>query len=320
MRKKIVKSQTKFYKTIEDNPENEFANDILYVNNVSLIGFGASRLNAIHGGYGTLYLDVAVRLDDFKTILKLVFMYELEEKEFSNLISSNIAYSMPDRGITGYLPVMVIASDSFIKDRDEYYLYAINGRDSNDFKIYTISFDIVSMSKIYYLISLMKQAVFYKKKLNFMQTDKYDAFHTDNTRVINLAFTNDYHMQGFVVPPKKLFEKSFSCLCLTRFSYGSNTTFNLFFFTEVKAADRKTLKHSPWGGANRNLLNNVAEENSFLVHDSIDVYYYNKGAEDLSHKIIMIGNRRDGKDSVCFIFSEDNYKSFVDSVSDYMRQ
>jgi hypothetical protein len=37
-------------------------------------------------------------------------------------------------------------------------------------------------------------------------------------------------------------------------------------------------------------------------------------------KVMMFGTRRDNNENICFIFSEENYKTFTDSVGKFMRE
>ena len=53
----------KNYKDIEEAKDSEFGKNIIYVNNVSLIGFGLRRTNNDQY-YSTIYIDIAIRLDD----------------------------------------------------------------------------------------------------------------------------------------------------------------------------------------------------------------------------------------------------------------
>lgn len=293
----------KNYKEIEENPNNDFANNIMYVNNVSLIGFGARRISGTNC-YGNIFLDVAVRLDDNRSIFKLVFMYEVDKTEYDRF--SKPAYTMPDRGITGYCPVLVVASSTFVKDKDEYYIYCVNGRDDEDNKIYSLSFDIISVIKLQYLEKLVKNCVYHGAEINYTKSDYYEPLHMENTTVLNLAFTNQFSIIGFVVPPKKIFESRFKCLTLAKFTHNRNVYyiyFNVFF----ESKDRKNLKE-PTHGSTDALFNQVDRDKSYIIHENIDVVYHSKGAAQTTNKVVTFATRRDNNETLAFIFPQDNYE------------
>ena len=311
-----MKLVAKHYKDIENNEYNEFANNIMYVYNLSLIGFGLQKNNT-GSSHSYIYIDIALRLDDLRSIIKLVLMYEADQEEAKNFVNS--ALSIPDRGITGYCPVMVMASDSFVKDKDEYYIYAVNGRPNQDKLFYTLSFDFVSMLKIQYIISLVEKCVQFKEDITYTKCDKYEEFHKDTTKLINLVFTNQFEVLGFVLPPKKLFESSVNCLCLSCFNHNREKYY-IYFYTTVKSSDRKSIKDNATYDSNKPLLDKIKDNCSFMIQDNVNISYYNKGASVLTNKVIMFGNRRDRLEKVILIFTEDNYKSFCESVTDYMKK
>lgn len=308
-----MKLVAKKYKNIESNDNNIFCSDILYIDTVSLIGFGAKR-NKDSDVFGYIYIDIAVMLEDARSIIKMVLMYEVDKQEFDAFVPT--ALSMPDRGITGYCPVMVVCSDSFVKDKNEYYVYAINGRTHDDNHVYCMSFDLINMIKFQYYINLVKECIYKGRSITYENTDYYEIQNSTNTKIINLAFTNQFKPIGYVVPPKKMFEKKVKCLSLTSFIHNRNEYF-VYYYTTLNSKDRKIIKHSPYV-SNFELYNRTCEDKSYILTDYIDIEYYNKGANEVTNKVAMFADRRDKNDVLCLLFPVDNFKTFYNTMQDYM--
>jgi hypothetical protein len=161
----------KFYRDMEEDDDLTFVDEILYVDTVSFIGFGARILDENNEEeYGNIFINIAVGLDDKRSIMKLVYSFTVTKKEYKSFIST--AYAMPDRGITGFCPTFMVISD-FVKDKDEYYTYAIIARDEDSKIIYTFSFDILGMTKVFYHQAIVKKYLYNGTKITYTILDKY---------------------------------------------------------------------------------------------------------------------------------------------------
>ena len=307
-----------FYRDFEEDDNLTFVDDILYVDTVSFIGFGARILDENNEEeYGNIFINIAVGLDDRRSIMKLVYTFTVTKKEYEAFIGT--AYVMPDRGITGFCPTFLIMSD-FVKDKDEYYTYAVNARDKNgeESKVFfTFSFDIINMTKVFYIQSIVKKYIYNGTKITYTILDRYvDLFDTEDTEIVNIVFTNQYVISGFVQPPKRLFDKGDNVLCLCHFKHNRETYY-IYFTRYVSKADKKRIRHSPYPSETA-LFNMMEKDRSYIILDIIPVTFYNKKAKEPNNRYVLTGGRRDGQKNICFILTEENYKAFMKSVNDFM--
>ena len=308
-----------FYRDMEEDDNLTFIDDIFYVDMVSFIGFGARILdNNNEAEYGNIFINIAVGLDDKSSIIKLVYAFTVTKKEYESFIS--MVYVMPDRGITGFCPTFMAISD-FVKDKDEYYTYAINARVKNkeeDEKvIFTFSFDILGMTKIFYIQAIVKKYIYDGTKITYTTLDRYiDLFDNEDTEIVNIVFTYRYEITGFVQPPKRLFDKGDNVLCLCHFKHNRETYY-IYFSKYISKADKKKIRHSPYPSETA-LLNMMEKDSSYIILDIIPVMFYNNKAAKPNTRYVLAGGRRDGQKNICFILTEENYKSFMKSVNDFM--
>jgi hypothetical protein len=305
----------KFYRDMEEDDDLTFVDEILYVDTVSFIGFGARILDENNEEeYGNIFINIAVGLDDRRSIMKLVYSFTVTKKEYKSFIGT--AYAMPDRGITGFCPTFMVISD-FVKDKDEYYTYAINARDEDSKVIYTFSFDILGMTKVFYTQAIVKKYFYNGTKITYTILDKYvDLFNNEDTEIVNILFTNQYEITGFVQPPKRLFDRGDNVFCLCHFRHNREIYY-IYFFKYVSKANKKKIRHSPYPSETA-LLNMMEKDSSYIIYDMIPVLFYNKKAGEPNNRYILIGQRRDNNKIICFILTEENYKAFVKSVDDFM--
>jgi hypothetical protein len=309
----------RFYRDMEEDDNLTFVNNIFYIDTVSFIGFGARILDKNNEEeYGNIFINIAVGLDDKSSIIKLVYSFSDTKKEYKAFIDT--AYAMPDRGITGFCPTFMIVSD-FVKYRDEYYTYAIDARAKSkeaESIIFTFSFDILAMTKVFYIQSIVKKFLYIGNKITYTVLDKYTNLFADNehTEIVNILFTNQYEITGFVQPQKKIFDRGDNVLCLCHFKHNRETYY-IYFTRYVSKSDKKRIRHSPYPSES-SLFNMMEKYSSYMILDMIPVMFYNKKAGEPNNRYILIGSRRDKNKDICFILTEENYKAFMKSVDDFM--
>ena len=310
--------QSTNYIDIENNPDYIFSDEILYISDVSFIGLAIVERgeDKTPNEYATVYVNIAIRLDDMRSIMKLSYMISVTEKEYRNIKPYQDIFIT--RGITELVPHMLVISDYFVRDRDEYYIYTINSKDEERNTIFSFSCEFMGMVKINHILNMIKDILVQNTKIKFRDIDTITNIPESKITHINAGFNNEFEFLGVYKPPKKLFESSFSCLVLCKYIHNRKEYY--FFMTVIASAgERKSIKDSTYNHID-DFYESTPEDQTYMIISKPNISYYRKKATEITNKVLFVGMRMDKADMICFEFSDNIFDKFIKDIRLYLKK